>query len=185
MKKIKKRHVIAKLKLRRASNTNKRLKDTIKRLKNKIKRLKDTIKCLKDTIQRLKKKQNKLELKCETEILALREDIESLKANEHKLIIREMLYFLEEKIFRILHPELIQPDVHFKLRDILRAFNDYKNDADIRAATIRCETFCEKFPFLKLDTFQCQFRNKITNGRYSSSPNTITSRIHEQYAKTI
>ena len=78
---------------------------------------------LKDTIQRLKKKLNKLELKCETEILALKKrqteilaDIESLKANEHKLIICEMLYFLEDKIFRILHPVIIQPDVHFKLR---------------------------------------------------------------------
>ena len=96
---------MAKLKPRRASNVNKRLTR------------------LKDTIQRLKKKLNKLELKCETEILALKKrqteilaDIESLKANEHKLIICEMLYFLEDKIFRILHPVIIQPDVHFKLR---------------------------------------------------------------------
>ena len=81
-----------------------------------------------------------------------------------------MIYFLEDKIYRILHPQLTAPNVHFKLKDIQRSRYNNENEVEIKAATIRCEKLCKMYPFFKQKIFQCHFRNKIATSVFLAHP---------------
>ena len=138
-----------KLKLKNGANsTIKRQRETIRRLKSKIIRLERKVKRLELKLEQsnknIEEEKNKLKIKIdaleqvynklEIKIDVLEQSNKIFKEDQNKLVIRDMLYYTEDRLFRTIHPLLAELWIHFRLKDIKSGFNDYDNKADSEAA---------------------------------------------------